>query len=1431
MVGIIVANGSSLLSLMTQSFNHVGVFLCLLFIYWVAAISHRDQIQFRWTGFTRLPLILAWIIFTLPHAAVILVGGTVIAYLYTRTTQNNPPEWRANLHLVGNSGGSILGIHLIYTVLGGVFPQITSSAGYPDISLLILSIIVGSLLSIVLIMVTQGIKLDVILSEADKYLVPEVLIILISLLLPIFFVQVNMLVFIVSTILIAVQVFRSAKVLKSEVDLKKRLQEMSILNNLSATITSQLSLDIAMETVYKELSTLINATTIYIALYDEDQQTVDFRLVRVDGIAQNWQKQILKDDLLAYVVHEQRSICLSKQEANGLFKNLFDGNTLTEAQYMIAPLSVSSKVFGVLSASHDNNPEAFSDYDFTLFKTVTNQASLAIRNAMLYDRTVRLADNLSIINQSLQDVMFNLDRGTSLKTACQIAVNVTRASKAAIFLLEPALDNQLKRVESVGFEAVSYRENLNYQPNLFSKGARIINDVSMSDEGDIVEQARNGDFRACVQIPLKSGNTLIGTLEVYHDNPYYYEPTEINLLKMLGNQVTAALDNADLLQALELYAAEQAQLVHLSRIAGGTLDLDTIIYDVCEILSQIMNVSRVEIGLWHAERNNLRLYAPDDITSGLSRKDIDINTIPEMANLLDESNLSTLAVYRKDSEVSQGFKSYIEKNHDVTLGMTQMRLEQDVLGIIILGDLGHREFNDNDFRLLEMANYQITVQIHNARVHTRTQQQLVLGLEQLGLIEDITQQISQALDLDIIIQNVLEAALQSTQADFVSISLPSDNNPNIFDTIYREVIDGELIPRRILFELKAGVVGHVMKTAKAVVVPDNNAFEGYVIPEGSANRYQSSLAVPLIARDDVIGVLNLESTLPNFFSQEQADFINSLAGHTAISITNANLLRERENQINVLTWLRALSLDALSSLKAEEVYDSILRTSLILLDASETVLYHYDYVSHDLQLLQSMEVTDDAMQPYTPFIPKTLILDAINKQSIEFIQDIQDSSAFLSFEQSDDISYKSLIIIPIIRRNTVYEVLCVGFKKPYSFSEDNSNTLDLLSAQVAGHLENVALNTQITNSNNRMRAILDSTTDGIILLDNEGHVQDANSSASDITNTNLQAYLFKPFGDIQQSNGLNEQTSTAWNQIVEAYLKSPNSIHNQTYTFEHINSLVHVKMSVTEVQDRNNVIVGRLLVLRDITEEKTLQDFRETMQSMVLHDLRGPLTAIVTSMYVAENILTLYDGTEFDELEDALKKTFSVSLKSAEDMLRQVDTLRDLPMMNQMTVEPQLISAYEIAENAYSSLSANFMESNIQMKIDIEKDSQVFVDESLIQRVIVNLLHNAYKFTPLGGKVLIQMTQCAKDEDYFCVQIADNGPGIPEAQRERIFEQFIQIEGQKPRAGGKGTGLGLNFCKLAIEGHGGRIWVEEDSPLSGACFAFTIPKTDWRNSH
>lgn len=799
--------------------------------------------------------------------------------------------------------------------------------------------------------------------------------------------------------------------------------------------------------------------------------------------------------------------------------------------------------------------------------------------------------------------------------------------------------------------------------------------------------------------------------------------------------------------------------------------------------------------------------------------------MPEFDQLFAQNTPSAVRIYYADDEsLSPGMQAYMAEQGDKTTILVMMHVSEQPLGIVSLGHVKNREFSDNDYRLLEMANHQISVQIHNAQAHMVTEEQLVHRLEQLSLIEEIAPQISQALDLDIILENVLEAALQSTQADFASIALIDRQRGDTFDIMRREVIENELVPNRSLVQVPEGegAMWHVIKTREPIILADNDAFENYLAPTGVINTYRSSVMMPLISGDEVVGALDLESKSLDFFTNEQVRFVQSLSGHAAISIGNAYLLEQRKQQINVLTSLRELSLEALSEVDADAIVAAVLRTSLVLLHASEAALYRHEDDTHEIALLQAVRTENGAIDTFEPALPMEMLHQAHLKGTLQVIPDVHKDELYGRMNgHLSTLKHQSALVVPIARRQRIEELLYIGFDEPRQFSHDDLDTVDLLAAQVGSHLENAALNMAITQQNDRTRAILDSTRDGIILVDNDTVIQDANSAAIALTGMDLYSFTHHHIRIMVQK--AHPEAQEQWDEIITEFEDSPLTLNDKQFVIPQADDRIRVLLTlVTPVLDEHDTIVGRLLTLRDITEEKELQEFRDTMQSMVLHDLRGPLTAIVTSMYVAESVISMHEG----ELDETLSETVTVSLASAEDMLRQVDTLRDLPMMNKLRVTPELTTVYEIAERAYKALQANFTGDHITVDMAYSEYDLAFVDESLIQRVFVNLLHNAFKFTPENGTIRIELLDDTEQADFWRVNVADSGPGIPANERDRIFGQFIQVDSKshRPRAGGKGTGLGLTFCKLAVEGHGGRIWVADESPLGGACFSFTIPK-------
>jgi signal transduction histidine kinase len=235
-------------------------------------------------------------------------------------------------------------------------------------------------------------------------------------------------------------------------------------------------------------------------------------------------------------------------------------------------------------------------------------------------------------------------------------------------------------------------------------------------------------------------------------------------------------------------------------------------------------------------------------------------------------------------------------------------------------------------------------------------------------------------------------------------------------------------------------------------------------------------------------------------------------------------------------------------------------------------------------------------------------------------------------------------------------------------------------------------------------------------------------------------------------------------------------------------------------------------LMRDITERKDLDTLREDMLSMIYHDLRSPLANIVSSLDV---LTALYPGQENENLLSVV----TIARRSTDRIQRLVSSLLDINRLEsgQAIVSQQSVVVSILAGDVMDAVLP-LVESRHQTLTNslVEKLPAVWVDVDMIRRVLINLIENASKFTQPEGKIELG---AKRDGEWLQMWVQDNGPGIPFADQERIFEKFTRL---KSEGSANGLGVGLAFCRLAVEGHGGRIWVESRTG-QGAKFNITLP--------
>jgi len=248
--------------------------------------------------------------------------------------------------------------------------------------------------------------------------------------------------------------------------------------------------------------------------------------------------------------------------------------------------------------------------------------------------------------------------------------------------------------------------------------------------------------------------------------------------------------------------------------------------------------------------------------------------------------------------------------------------------------------------------------------------------------------------------------------------------------------------------------------------------------------------------------------------------------------------------------------------------------------------------------------------------------------------------------------------------------------------------------------------------------------------------------------------------------------------------------------------------SAVAIREANRQLRQAYKQLRE--SERMMKD----LTNMVVHDLRVPLTAMIGSMQ------SLSEMAE-SRLNPHEREILDLALAGGETLLQMINDLLDVSRLedNRIALHKRSTTIEEIVDHARTQVEMLARRKKLSLKIGaLSGLPTVSVDRDRVVRVLVNLLGNAIRHTPPGGK--IRVTADASDGQ-VAVCVMDTGEGIPPEYHARIFDKFAQVESHRARRA-YSTGLGLTFCKLAVEAHGGRIWVESE-PEKGSAFTFTLP--------
>ncbi len=759
-----------------------------------------------------------------------------------------------------------------------------------------------------------------------------------------------------------------------------------------------------------------------------------------------------------------------------------------------------------------------------------------------------------------------------------------------------------------------------------------------------------------------------------------------------------------------------------------------------------------------------------------------------------------------------------------------------VLGCVVTW-LGHddqpgRSFEEADLEMFVTVVSQAGVAIENALLYKEAQQHAA----QLSRLNKISAVMNASLNPEQVLELVAESVIEVVGCDRTAIYL----------------LESESSRSRLLLAHAQGFKpGHIARS-KDIAVPLSDSERKLVMEEGKAvavadihdskadvsaaalllaehESFASYAYVPLRAQKSPIGMLAVYYNQPHQFLQDELDLLETFANQAALAVVNARIYQQVDIQltrrVEQIVRLADLTRRLTSTLDMETIFELLIDQAMEGCNADTGVLVlNRDPELGDEDAVGLNMVSWRGFDPARGRAPHH-VAEGLATRALESGEAVLTSS-----DDAVGSGPRSQLGVPIMLEGRTIGAIALESEVLNAFTEEDVTFVSQLAIQAAVTIRNAQLYRRAQIVRDRLHAILDASSDGLLMIDAKSRIVMTNTRMGDFWDFARQdfapptpdQFLADPLTALGEGLGYREGElsellvrgirNPALTSKTDLYVTHPRPGQRQRF----------IQRTATPVRDEQGGFIGLLLSFVDITDQKELEEARESLTSMIVHDLRSPLQAVMGSMRLIGEVVP-------PEENPVIEQATQVSTRAVKKLLNLVNNLLDLSRLErgEVVLDTHIESVKEVLEDAAQELMPLAQEMDAVVKVQVPDDlPYAQVDRDMVERVVLNLLDNALKYTQPGSLVTLQ-AEVVKPEQagrskMIKVKVTDNGPGVPKEYKEKIFDRFSQIPGQTGHR--RSAGLGLAFCRTAIESHGGRIWVE-DNPAAGggSIFNFTLP--------
>ncbi len=1140
-------------------------------------------------------------------------------------------------------------------------------------------------------------------------------------------------------------------------------------------------------------------------------------------------------------------------------------SALGAAAAVAAPLLVDEKSqFAILLAA-DHRFVPVAPHEMETLGELARQAEFGLRNLFnLQTANTRLAEVNTLLefNRKLDDLVPQNILNNLLETVLQI---IPAAESAWVGLWDEK-NAQLSPAAAHGYPSLFNLLNIRFMEDFQNPNVRdeeLSLPLRVCRKGDVLRvgevffakdylltpsdlihyrTATGGKLPlSCLLAVIKRGENIVGVLVIDHftGTEEFGAQDEI-LAAALTQQASLALENARLFVESE---ERSAQMQALTEAAGGissTMKTEELKGMILQQVNHILTFDTAT--LWLQEGQHLSIAAVQGFDDGESR--IGLSVSIEDSVLFQEMDHTRQPVYIGNVHKDNRFPSIVQHEYLSWLGIPLLA-KSELIGVLALEKKEIDFYSSNQIRAVMTFASQAALSLFNARLLEESYQR-TLDLDQrskrLALLNQLSNELIASLDVDTILNATLEQASGALNVSRVAAVLIDEREQFILAAEYPAF---SVLPLRLA---DAPLLQH-LRESLGTFISGNVETEKDLLPlvktYFNPREVKSVLMIPLATPVKLLGWLWLQTEQVYRFSSAEIDLARTMGNQAAIAIQNASLFTETQHLTGDLEKIvtertEALQkehlstqtlLDIINQLSTSlDIDDVLVKTLAILkdaLNAEECLILLADGTSRMYAAGEVLVKPPEERELYETSPEQEISAWVLVNQTSLVLGDLQKDQRW-HFEKEP--GFRSLVAVPLILGEQILGTMFLLHREENAFSDRRLDFVEAAARQISIALNNSELfdlardqsdrlismlrDQQIDSS--RSFAILEAVADGVVVTDENTLITLFNASAENILGLDASQIIGRSLADLDDSLSMQE---TGWFEAISRWSSDPQKLTegvNYAKQFDLDDGrivLVHLAPVIL-----GEIFLGTVSILRDITQEVMVDRLKSDFIANVSHELRTPLTSIKG---YADLMLMGASG----ELSEHQSQFMRVIRENTRRLNILVNDLLDISHIDagQLALSFKPVDLVQISEAVLHDIRKRSEQEDKPMQFELvspEQPIQVSGDPEKIRQVLMNMVSNGYHYTPANGKVIIRLQQNDREAQ---VDVIDNGIGISEANRERIFNRFFR--GDHPFVlATAGTGLGLAISKILIEMHGGRIWFNSSGiDGEGSVFSFTLP--------